>query len=58
MISSKIGCFYIGFGEGNILVGPETASRIGKEIPLLDRGIMHFKNVREGIRVYSLVRPS
>lgn len=42
--------------NGEILVGPETARRIKEEIPAYDRGIMHFKNVKEGIRVLSLVR--
>ena len=43
--------------EGDILVGPDTAHRIETEIPLHDRGIMEFKNVLEGVRVYSLVHP-
>ena len=42
---------------GDILVGPDTARRIEKEIPLYDRGIMHFMNIAEGIPVKSLVRP-
>ena len=43
--------------EGDILVGPETAARIKDEIVLFDRGLMNFKNVKEEVRVHSLVRP-
>jgi class 3 adenylate cyclase len=42
---------------GDILVGPETAARIKDEIILFDRGLMNFKNVKEEVRVYSLIRP-
>ena len=42
---------------GDILVGPETAARIKDEVVLFDMGIMTFKNVKEGIRVYSLIHP-
>ena len=42
---------------GDILVGPETAVRIKDETVLFDRGVMTFKNVKEGIRVHSLIRP-
>jgi class 3 adenylate cyclase len=42
--------------EGDILIGPETAKRIKNEIPLLDRDLMSFKNVRDEVRVFSLVR--
>jgi class 3 adenylate cyclase len=41
----------------DILVGPETAARIKDEIIFFDRGLMHFKNVKGEVRVYSLVRP-
>jgi class 3 adenylate cyclase len=41
---------------GDILVGPETAARIKDETILFDRGLMNFKNVKEGVRVYSLIR--
>jgi class 3 adenylate cyclase len=41
---------------GDILVGPETARRIKDEIRLFDRGVMNFKNVKEEVRVYSLIR--
>ena len=41
---------------GDILVGPETAARIKDEMILFDRGPMHFKNVKEEVRVYSLIR--
>jgi class 3 adenylate cyclase len=43
--------------EGDILAGPETAARIQKEIPLYDQGPMEFKNVKEKVQVFSLVRP-
>jgi len=43
--------------EGDILVGPETAERIKKEITLHDRGPKSFKNVKEKVRVFSLIRP-
>lgn len=42
-------------GEGEILVGPETARRIRDKMVLWDRGPMSFKNVREPVHVYSLV---
>ncbi|UCF85584.1 MAG: GAF domain-containing protein [Desulfobacteraceae bacterium] len=42
--------------EGDILVGPETAKRIKDQIPIFDRGRMSFKNVKEKVRVYSLIR--
>ncbi len=42
---------------GDILVGPETAARIKDEIILFDRGLMNFKNVKEEVQVYSLIRP-
>lgn len=43
--------------NGDILVGPETAIRIKKHLPLHDLGLMNFKNVKEGVRVFSLLRP-
>jgi class 3 adenylate cyclase len=43
--------------DGDILVGPETARRIGDEIPLFNKGLKRFKNVKDRIRIYSLVRP-
>jgi class 3 adenylate cyclase len=43
--------------DGDILVGPETAERIKKEITLHDRGRKSFKNVKGKVRVYSLIRP-
>jgi class 3 adenylate cyclase len=42
--------------DGDILVGPETANRIGGEIPLHDRGLQRFKNVKEEVQIFSLVR--
>jgi len=42
--------------EGDILVGTETAARVKGELPLYDRGPMLFKNVREEVHVYSLIR--
>jgi len=41
--------------DGDILVGPETAKRIGTQMTLFDRGIMSFKNIRDKIHVYGLV---
>lgn len=41
--------------DGDILVGPETASRIRDKVILFDRGTMAFKNFRDAIHVYSLV---
>jgi class 3 adenylate cyclase len=43
--------------DGDILVGPETARRINKEITLHDRGPKKFKNVKGKVTVYSLTRP-
>jgi class 3 adenylate cyclase len=42
--------------EGDLLVGPETALRIQKDVKLYDRGLMQFKNVREPVNVFSLDR--
>jgi adenylate cyclase len=42
--------------HGDILVGPETASRVGEDIKLFQRGLMHFKNVSEPVEVFSMVR--
>ncbi len=42
---------------GDILVGPKTASRIKKKIELYDRGFMDFKDMKEKVRVFSLIRP-
>jgi class 3 adenylate cyclase/rubredoxin len=42
--------------HGDILVGPETALRVGENTNLFDRGLMNFKNVAEPVRVFSLVR--
>jgi class 3 adenylate cyclase len=43
---------------GDILIGPETAERIKGEIDFYYRGSMDFKNVKEKVRVYSLIRSS
>jgi class 3 adenylate cyclase len=43
--------------EGEILVGPETAGRIGDKMMLFDRGLMTFKNIQHKVHVYSLVPP-
>ena len=40
--------------DGDILVGPETARRIQKEIQLHDLGKMTFKNVKGRVDVFSL----
>jgi class 3 adenylate cyclase len=42
--------------HGDILVGPETALRVGENTNLFDRELMNFKNVAEPVRVFSLVR--
>lgn len=42
--------------SGDILVGPETAARIGSNLVLYDRGPMRFKNVSNLTRVYSLAQ--
>jgi class 3 adenylate cyclase len=42
---------------GDILVGPETAERIERRMTLYDRGLMEFKNVKESVRVFSLLQP-
>jgi len=42
--------------DGDILVGPETARRIRKEIQLRDLGKMTFKNVKGDVDVFSLDR--
>jgi class 3 adenylate cyclase len=42
--------------HGDILVGPTTAKYIAEEIVLHDRGLMQFKNVKDLVQVYSLVR--
>ncbi len=44
--------------SGDILVGPETARRVSKDVKLFDRGLMNFKNVSEPVHVFSLVRDS
>jgi class 3 adenylate cyclase/rubredoxin len=41
---------------GDILVGPETASRVQDDMALFERGPMSFKNVSEAVPVFSLVR--
>lgn len=42
--------------HGDILVGPETAERVTNDVKLFDRGWMHFKNVSDPVKVFSLVR--
>jgi class 3 adenylate cyclase/rubredoxin len=42
--------------HGDILVGPETALRVRQDVELFDRGLMNFKNVRDAVHVFSLVR--
>jgi len=44
--------------KGDIFVGPQTAERVKKEITLYNRGLKSFKNVKEKVSVYSLVRPA
>ena len=40
--------------NGDILVGPDTAKRIGDQLILYNRGAMKFKNVSSLTQVYSL----
>ncbi|MBW1774137.1 MAG: guanylate cyclase [Deltaproteobacteria bacterium] len=54
-IAARIGAAAI---KGDILVGPKTAGFIKDDLPLHDRGPMEFKNVKEKIRVFSLLRPA
>jgi class 3 adenylate cyclase len=42
--------------NGDILIGPSTAQHVKDSLALFDRGLMAFKNVRDPIRVFSLVR--
>jgi class 3 adenylate cyclase len=42
--------------DGDILMGPETASRVEGKIPIYDRGLKNFKNVKEEVRIFSLVQ--
>ncbi len=42
--------------HGDILLGTQTADYVNDALILHDRGFMEFKNVREPIRVFSLVR--
>lgn len=42
--------------HGDILVGPETARRVLKDVELFERGLMNFKNVTEPVQAFSLVR--
>jgi class 3 adenylate cyclase len=42
--------------HGDILVGPDTAERVKHEIGLYDKGMVKFKNVKDRVRVFSLVR--
>ncbi len=44
--------------DGDILIGPETASRIKDEIIMFDRGAMTFKNIAQPVKVFSLIRPA
>jgi len=44
--------------KGDILIGPETARRVGRDIPLYEKGLMKFKNVKERVEVFSLVAGS
>jgi class 3 adenylate cyclase len=42
--------------NGDILLGPETADRVQSHVALFDRGPMQFKNVKNPVRVFSVVR--
>ncbi|MBI4961827.1 MAG: guanylate cyclase [Desulfomonile tiedjei] len=41
--------------EGDILLGPETASRVQDKMTVFDRGSMSFKNISKKVHVFSLV---
>jgi len=41
---------------GDILVGSGTADRIRSKLQVYDRGFMKFKNVKEKVRIFSLIR--
>jgi len=41
--------------NGDILIGSETARRVEKDIPVYDRGLMRFRNVKGKVRVYGLI---
>lgn len=49
-LASRIASAAIG---GDILIGPETARRVQNEFSIRDKGIRHFKNMREPVRVFS-----
>jgi class 3 adenylate cyclase/rubredoxin len=42
--------------NGDILLGPDTAARVIQWVKLFDRGRMNFKNVRDTVQVFSVVR--
>lgn len=42
--------------HGDILVGPNTARHVREAVPVYDRGLMEFKNVKEPVEVFSVVR--
>lgn len=44
--------------DGDILVGPDTAERVKKDLTLYERDMMSFKNVKESIHIHSLIRPA
>jgi class 3 adenylate cyclase len=41
--------------DGDILLGPETARRVGDSVMMFERGGMQFKNIRDAVHVYSVV---
>ncbi len=43
--------------EGDILLGPETASRIKDKTVIFERGFMTFKNMQQKVHVFALVPP-
>jgi class 3 adenylate cyclase len=42
--------------DGDIFIGPQTAEHVKTEVELHERGLMAFKNVKEPVRVFSVVR--
>jgi class 3 adenylate cyclase len=44
--------------KGDILLGPETARRMGGKIHVYSSGLRQFKNFRKPVKVFSLLRPA
>jgi class 3 adenylate cyclase len=41
--------------RGDILIGPETARRVDGILPVYEKGLKKFKNVRDKVKVFSLL---